>query len=150
MQKSHVKKLFLEWMEKNLSQDKQAQVEAHLEACKACRHYYRIMSKILEKPDFSGLEQLKPDPYFPTRLRAVSGDEKTISHSGKFYRGFRLSLVSLLLLIAVGLGIFVGNGLFQLTRQDKDSQLVNAYYEVIDQQTISDRWEYVFKTQGEE
>ena len=65
----------------------------------------------------------------------------------KFYREFRLSLISMILLVAVSLGILIGNGLFRLTQPDEDSQLVNAYYQAMAQQTISDRWAYIFETE---
>lgn len=150
MQKAHVEKLFLAWVEKKLSQDKQAQVEAHLKACRLCHRYYQKMNEILEKPDAAVMEKLKVDPYLASRLKAISGRDKKYSHGEKFNRGLRWSVIGVTLLIAVDIGIFVGKGLFQISRQDEDSQLVNAYYQAISQQTISDRWEYIFETQGEE
>jgi predicted anti-sigma-YlaC factor YlaD len=120
------------WMEGKISREQREAIDQHLQECQDCQHYYQVMRNVLENPDTASLPHLEADPYLPTRIQSGEVRLKTSSQQVPLFAGLRWSFVTLLLLIGMSLGAFMGYSIFQPENGD-DSGIVTAYYQAFNQ-----------------
>lgn len=150
MKRKHVKYLFQDWLEKKLYGRKRNKVEAHLEDCEDCRMYYQKLSTIINRPELLSIKELQPDPYLPTRIKSVLEKEISEDSNSKSFYFLRWIISTGVLIVAFGMGIFLGNGLYTSFRKQVENELISAYYEALSRDTISDRLTYFVDIQEEE
>ncbi len=150
MKRKHVKYLFQDWLENKLDVQNRKKVEVHLEDCEACRMYYKQLSTIINQPELSSLKDLQPDPYLPTRIKSVLDKEISDDSYFKSFHLLRWIITTGVLIVAFGMGIFLGNELYTSFRKQVENELISAYYEALSQDTISDRFTYFVDMQEEE
>lgn len=145
MKRKHVHKMYLDWSEDRLSAKQRGAVEEHLQDCPACREYFRNMSVIFsEKADLSALPTLQPDPYLPTRIKALGGKEagRSSRRERQWAGAFRWAFSALALSLAVLTGVYLGKGLAAAAAQPySEAQLLGEYYQAFVQQSYSEAWE---------
>jgi predicted anti-sigma-YlaC factor YlaD len=142
----HVTKFYSDWLDGRLSDSKQKKVQNHLSSCPQCRSYFLKMSDILTSPVTSELLMLEPDPYLPTRVRALS-EEASGKSTYPLFRKLKTSVLSLLVVFALGLGIFMGSYFFRTPPSESDTRITQAYYEAFSSVNVVDRFEDFIESQ---
>ena len=118
----HVTKYFLEWHENRLPKAKIEEIGRHLDECDACREYFVRMRAALSPLPSEHLQHLAPDPFLPSRAKALAGDMKRGSRVA--IPVLRLSAASLVLVLAMAIGFVLGKGLMpQQEQQTKKKKL---------------------------
>lgn len=139
---SHIRFLLLPWIELTVNEDQRQLVEEHLKECSFCRQYFDVMSRaLLPSPDHSQ-DTLLPDPYLPTRVKAIA------SRSGaEVRRGENAvalwTLRSAMFLIAVVFGIYLGEELSYRPSTVTEQNLIAEYSESFEMGGIADRLQSV-------
>lgn len=149
MKHKAVKKLFPEWFSGRVSAKRAAQIQDHLTTCSACQEYYHQMTQILKNVGTSDLPVLESDPYLPARIRELSKlkEKGTIPES---IRGkFQLALATLLLLLAMTFGFYLGKSLAISTVNSPQEELIADYSRMFSEETIIQQWESSI-SEGEE
>ncbi|UCG53019.1 MAG: zf-HC2 domain-containing protein, partial [Candidatus Latescibacterota bacterium] len=127
------------WDEDRLNAEERRRVQQHLGECVECRRYFETMSVLLEKTDSSLLPRIEPDPFLPTRIRAM--DKATRTPIPRcFIAWARISLVSVMIMIALSAGIYLGRGLATATRSNGETEIASAYYEAFSQSGFAAVW----------
>jgi predicted anti-sigma-YlaC factor YlaD len=111
MKCSEVQKKLIFYIEKELGNTSTNEIESHLKECKKCNLLYNEMSKTLGILD--NMEQLKPNPFFYTRLnekiKDIDNKESGILFSPSFIKILQPIAISLVLVVSLVLGIIIGN-----------------------------------------
>ena len=145
---SHIRSLLLPWIELTLKEDQQQLVEEHLKACSFCRQYFDVMSRaLLPSPDHSQ-ETLLPDPYLPTRVKAMARQSGAEARRGKSVGLWTLR--SAMFLIAVVFGIYLGERLSYRPSTVTEQNLIAEYSESFEVGGIADRLQSVAQTSVED
>jgi predicted anti-sigma-YlaC factor YlaD len=134
----HVKDNFLEYHEKKLSGIAMSSVEEHLRHCAGCASYYRMMDEIVNAKDRSLVPEIEADPYLPSKI-------KTLFESGGIPRRHSLrhgwisvSLGTAVVVIAIGIGIFLGRGIAVSTYSADNASIATSYLEAFTQRGFGD------------
>ena len=142
----HVKTYFVGWLEKKVSEKQHRLIDQHLENCDGCRTYFSKMSILLEPSALSGNTSQEPDPSLPTRIKAMIYERKQRSLAGAQPRWLRWSFAGGALLLALGIGIFLGKGLSARQNTAENTDFVSDYYEAFSQNGFADHWVSAFDT----
>ena len=138
---SHIRSLLLPWIELTLNEDQQQLVEEHLKACSFCRQYFDVMSlALLPSPDHSQ-DALLPDPYLPTRVKAMASQSGAEARRGKSVVLWTLRFA--MFLIAVVFGIYLGERLSYRSSTVTEQNLIAEYSESFEVGGIADRLQSV-------
>jgi predicted anti-sigma-YlaC factor YlaD len=138
---SHIRSLLLPWIELTLNEDQQQLVEEHLKECSLCRRYFDVMSRaLLPSPDISQ-DALLPDPYLPTRVKAIASQSGAEARMGK--NVILWTLRSAMFLIAVVFGIYLGESLSYQPSTVTEQNLIAEYSESFEVGGIADRLQSV-------
>ena len=139
---SHIRSLLLPWIELTLNEHQQQLVEEHLKACSFCRQYFDVMSRaLLRSPDRSQ-DALLPDPYLPTRVKAMASQSGAEARRGKNVVAL-WTLRSTMFLIAVVFGIYLGESLSYQPSTVTEQNLIAEYSESFLVGGIADRLQSV-------
>lgn len=153
MKRVHVKKQFLNWWEAKLSPAEKEKLEAHLGECGQCREYFQRMRILLEDVQVHALPHLQSDPYLPARVRALAENDGSATNSGgkrAYPAKIRIAFATATLLAALFFGIFLGKGMAAVAGESSESELINAYSEIISQSSWVEQWDTSVMTSGEE
>ncbi len=143
----HIKSKFLEWSEGKLSESEMHKIEQHLSGCKECKNYFEIMQDLTSPVSKENLNELEPDPFLPTRIKAIVNGEKNKANSKHNLSYLRLLFFSLASSAAIFLGIILGQGLYNSKQSSQSNQsIVSAYYQVYSQEGLSDHFESTLST----
>ena len=146
---SQIRSLLLPWIELTLNEDQQQLVEEHLKECSLCRQYFDVMSRaLLPSPDRSQ-DTLLPDPYFPTRVKAMASQSGAEARRGKNVVAL-WTLRSAMFLIAVVFGIYLGERLSYRPSTVTEQNLIAEYSESFEVGGIADRLQSVAQTSVED
>ena len=143
-QHSDIRSLFIPWIEQKLNQQLAQQLEGHLGGCSSCREYFDTMSAAL-LPGASSQEELVPDPYTPTRIRARAKESLSVSSSGKDVI-VRWSFRTVVFAAAIVVGIFMGEELSSQPSVVTDQHIISEYSNYLGESGIGDRWQTVALT----
>ena len=140
MKKSHMKKYFLDWNEKELSQLKMEAIDKHLKTCATCKIYFDKMQLFLEKPEPTAIPELQPDPFLPTRIKQKdkpTGSRVTLA--GLLRARFRLTFGTAMIIFALISGVFLGkwisgNGAIS------ETEIVLSYTSMFSNQGVGELW----------
>jgi predicted anti-sigma-YlaC factor YlaD len=146
MKRKHVTKFYSDWLDSRLSDGKQNKVKKHLSSCPQCRSYFLKMSDIMKTPVTPDLPILEPDPYLTTRVRALS-EEATGKSKYPLFRRLKTSVLSLLVVFALGLGILMGSYFSRVQSPESDTQITQAYYKAFSSANVVDRFEDYIESQ---
>lgn len=139
---SHIRSLLLPWVELTLNEDQQQLVEEHLRQCSFCRQYFDVMSRaLLPSPDLSQ-DTLLPDPYLPTRVKAMASQSGAEARRGNHVVAL-WTLRSAMFLIAVVFGIYLGERLSYQPSTVTEENLIAEYSESFEVGGIADRLQSV-------
>jgi predicted anti-sigma-YlaC factor YlaD len=134
----------LAWIEGGLGAEERRVVQRHLDECGECRSYFERISLLVERPDTVLLPRLAPDPFFPSRVRAAV-EERRSAHGRRSAAGWvRISLASVVLILAAAAGIYLGNGFYANARSAEGTELAEAYYEAFSPSDFTGVWEDLF------
>ena len=150
MNGEHVKRSFLDWLDERADANKRGFIERHLQSCDDCRSYYEKMSVMMEPPQFSAPIVLEPDPFLPTRIRALVEERGNALEAHMRPRMIQWSLATLGLTLAIGIGIFFGKGLSDPSKQQESVNVIDSYFEGFSQHSFADHWEGIFNTTQKE
>jgi predicted anti-sigma-YlaC factor YlaD len=149
MKHKHVRKLFLEWFEGRLNSVKKIRIEKHLMQCSNCRVYYRRLSEIIDVVDLSDFKILEPDPYLPTRIPSTMKENKYPILPWDLSCLLHRIVATIILIICLGFGVFIGTRFGETSLEDNDIRIVDAYYQVLMQESVSDNWASLLEVEGE-
>jgi predicted anti-sigma-YlaC factor YlaD len=166
---------FQAWREARLDEPARRRLEAHLSDCRACRSYFETMSAWLDTPDPADLPRLQPDPFLPTKIRAIVDGRRRAAEraaikneapgmmaGGPVALGIvasigrlNLTVMTTLLVLAAAIGIYFGRTLStdatQLAAvQYSDSDLVSDFYDAFSASAADDVWSELFDEGDEE
>jgi len=127
------------WIEGSLGTEERRDIERHIGECNDCRWYYEKMSRLLEKTDPALLPHLVPDPFLPTRIRAMT-ENRRARPVDRRAAWARRSLACVALLLAVTAGVYLGRGLSANARLAGETDLAGAYYEAFSPTDIAGGW----------
>ena len=162
MTEEHVKNLFLAWSENTLGDGERQRIDEHLETCDDCRSYYAHMTAFLDRPGEDDLPSLEPDPYLPTRIRALAdvrgltdargGAEGVGGVPATTRRGrwVTMSAMTVMLALAITIGVRLGIELATPGEANGETDLIEAYYEAVFQPGVSDNFDTLFENGEEE
>ena len=145
MKHEHVIRSYQALEEGMLNPEERREIQRHLKECTECRTFFEKMSLLLDARDPSLLPTLEPDPFLPTRIRAL---QESRPATGGFRRAVgwaRLSLASLAVLAAALSGVYLGAGLSTASRSVDDSEIIGAYYEAFSPTEFASGWEDLFE-----
>lgn len=141
-QHSHIRSLLLPWIELTLNEDQRQLVGEHLKECSFCRQYFDVMSQaLLPSPDVSQ-DTLQPDPYLPTRVKAMADQSGAAARKRKNVVAL-WTLRSALFVIAVVFGIYLGEGLSNQPSTVTEQNLIAEYSALFEAGGIADRLQSV-------
>ena len=127
------------WIEGSLGTEERRDIERHIGECNDCRWYYEKMSRLLEKTDPALLPHLVPDPFLPTRIRAMT-ENRRARPVDRRAAWVRRSLAGAAFVLAVTAGVFLGRGLSANARLAGETDLAGAYYEAFSPADIAGGW----------
>lgn len=139
---------YLAWDEDRLDPAERRKIQRHLEECTNCRAYFEKMSLLLDTLDPSLLPALEPEPYLPTRIRALA-DRKGTTGLRRAVAWARVSLATFAVVVAAFSGVYLGASLTTAQSSVDDSEIIGAYYEAFSPSEFMDGWEDLFEN-GEE
>jgi predicted anti-sigma-YlaC factor YlaD len=144
MEHKTVKKKYQAWIEGGLGAEERRIVQQHLDECGECRTYFETVSFLVERPHPTLLPRLTPDPFLPSRIRALA-EERGAARGRRSAVGWvRLSVGSVMLILAAAAGIYLGKGFPTNTRTAEETELVEAYYEAFSPSDFTGVWENLF------
>lgn len=147
-QHSDIRSLLLPWIERTLDEQGQELVGDHLGGCSSCRQYFEMMSLALLPASNPGQDTLVPDPYLPTRVKALVEQSLSDSRSRKS-TAVRWALRTAAFLVAVVFGVYLGEKLSYQTSTVTDQHIIAEYAESIQASGIGDRWQSVAQSAEE-
>lgn len=143
MKKTHMKKYFLDWHERKLSQPKMDSIENHLKACSECREYFEKMQLFLGEPDVAALPELQPDAFLPTRIKAGAKQAKHgITSFEAWKTRFRLSFGTAMIIIALTVGAFLGKWMSG-KEAISETEIVLSYSSMFSNQGVGEFWDNI-------
>lgn len=145
---SHIQSLFLPWLELTLDAQQQQLVEEHLKECALCRNYFDAMSVILLPSQDSSRDTLVADPYLPTRIRAMA-ESSSRQPGGVKGAVARWALRSVMFVMAVLFGIYLGEQLSYRTSVVTDQNIITEYSESFEVGGIADRLQTIAQANTE-
>ncbi len=155
----HVRNWVVEWSENRLNAARKKRVDQHLENCSECRAYFEKMSGVLRAVDHSAIPPLTPDPFLPTRIKAIAEARQKENASNKGFVWRRLGKLqaatsAVMVTVAISIGIFLGKGLASQTEfspsQTVQTSITGEYYDALFSDGLSNVWEAMQENQGEE
>ena len=126
MNDDHVKKQFQAWSEGRLDKTRRLRIQQHLDDCQSCRAYFDKMAILLEKPDAALLPRIEPDPFLPTRIRALA-EEASRAPVARKRRWLQWSFNGAMIAVAALIGIYVGKGVAIGNGTSGDEEIISAY-----------------------
>lgn len=132
------------WIEGGLGAEERRIVEQHLDECGECRMYFEKVSVLIERPQPTLLPRLTPDPFLPSRIRALAEERGAARGRRRAVGWVRLSAGSAMLILAAAAGIYLGKGLYTNTRSAEETELARAYYEAFSPSDFAGVWEDLF------
>lgn len=138
MKHEQVQKLFLDWSEGRVDEMARPRIQAHLDECGECRNYYEKIALLLAKPARSDLAHLDPDPFLPARIRALASEDAEPQSTGRRFGVLRASFATMIFATAITAGVFLGNGLSNISHANDDADLAAAYYTTFSQAGFAD------------
>ena len=138
MKHEQIKKLFHAWNDGRADEAARPRIQAHLDECAECRGYYEKMSLLLAKPESSSLPRLEPDPFLPARIKAMVREHSAPQGGRKRFGVLRASFVTMVFAIAIAAGVFLGNGLSNISQASDETDLAAAYYTTFSQAGFAD------------
>ncbi len=103
----NIKELSFAYFKDEIDVEQRQKIESHLHSCRSCSNFY-----LFTKMNFAKIEEARlkeNDPYFYPALMAKIENQNTSSTLISRNPVLRLSLVSLILLISIFSGLFIGN-----------------------------------------
>ncbi len=155
----HVRDWVVDWSENRLSAEKKNQVDQHLKICTDCRTYFEKMSGVLVHIDPLAFQALTPDPFLPTRIKALADarQKENASKNGfvwEWVGKLQLMISTVMVAVAITLGIFLGKGLASQKdvniSQNTQTSLASEYYDAFSNDDFSYIWETLQENQSEE
>jgi predicted anti-sigma-YlaC factor YlaD len=146
---NHIRSLFLPWIELSLNEHQQRLVEDHLKGCESCRQYFDSMSLVVLPSGGIAPEELKSDPFLPTRIRALA-EATTARGQQKAPAALRWALRTALFAIAMACGIYMGEKLSSHTTTITDQNVITEYSDALQVGGIADRLQTVAQSGTEE
>jgi predicted anti-sigma-YlaC factor YlaD len=132
----HVTAYFLTWLDQ--APDERRAIDEHLAGCRACSEYYRKMSLLLTQSGDTDV-RLAADPHLPAQILAHAPSRD----AGRRGAALRWSAAGALAILAVAIGISLGEMLAPQGATYSTSDIAGAYYSAVSQQNFSTRWESV-------
>ncbi|BAX82675.1 zf-HC2 domain-containing protein [Labilibaculum antarcticum] len=122
------------YLEKELLKDEMLQMENHLSNCSSCSDSLVLLQSalgIIEKE-----KTLQANPYFVSKTMNRFKEEQRKANQPVFTRLLMPVLVSMLFVLAIGSGIFMGSNFATDTENIQQSNLIDPYFNEIDNETI--------------
>jgi predicted anti-sigma-YlaC factor YlaD len=141
----HVKKYFIDWLEGQLGDDKEKEVNQHLKQCESCHSYFQTMQSVMEEPNPEQLPNLKKDPYLAVRIKqkALNRNEK---ESVSIF-GLSKALTGSLVMLGLIIGFFMGQLLVYQTQTSQEvteqTSVTELYYKGMVQPNFGSNFEQV-------
>ena len=158
MKHENIRDHFQGWHDGLVDEDTRAAIDLHLSDCPKCREYYESLSVLLGSPDDSLLPRLKPDPFLPTRIRAIVEEKRQKAYTRvvgpvtrHHLRGWiTASCVSMA--VAVTIGVFLGRSMVQPSTVpvDDTANLAEEYYEALSPGSIFDNAEELIEPESKD
>lgn len=143
--KNHVEKYFLDWLEGQFDDEKETEINRHLDQCESCHSYFQTMQSVMEEPNPDQLPDLKKDPYLPVRIKqkAFNRDEQ----GSVAILGLSKALTGSLVAIGLVIGFLMGQLLVYHTQTSQDvaeqTSVTELYYEGMVQPSLGSNFEQV-------
>jgi predicted anti-sigma-YlaC factor YlaD len=131
----------LAWIEGGLSVEERRIVQQHLDECGECRTYFEKVSLLVGHPYPTLLPHLTPDPFLPSRVRALAEERSAGRGRRSAVSWVRVSMASAMLILAAAAGIYLGSGFYANTRSGEETELAEAYYEAFSPSDFAGVWE---------
>jgi predicted anti-sigma-YlaC factor YlaD len=142
----HLHRQFLPWLEARLSPAKRSEVERHLSECERCRRWYERSTALLRSKPLV-LRTLEPDPFLPTRIKALAEHDHVRAHTG-MRAAVRWAAGSVAVAAALLLGLYIGDGVYAASPVTSDQEIVEQYSRTVAMAGINDHWQSVAETTG--
>jgi anti-sigma factor RsiW len=139
----------LAWIEGTLDANRRSVIARHLEECAGCRRYFETVSAALEPRAAKAEPLLAADPYLPVRVRAIAAGQGG-RESSRHEVTLRWTWRTAALVVAMLLGIFIGESLSYRTPQITDHHIVYEYSNSFGDSGIESRWQTISLAAGEE
>jgi predicted anti-sigma-YlaC factor YlaD len=144
----HIQSFFLPWLELTLDVQQQRLVEEHLKECSVCQKHFDAMSVVLLPSKESPPNVLLADPYLPTRIRAMAESAGRQPIGVKGIVG-RWALMSVMFVMAVVFGIYIGERLSYRTSTITEQSIITEYSESLEVGGIADRLQTIAQASTE-
>lgn len=139
----------LGWIEGTLEAGRRSAVAHHLEECPDCRRYFDALSESLRPSTIAAGKTLSVDPYLPVRVRAIA-DGRSARQRSLEGAALRWTWRTAAFVVAMLLGIFIGESLSYSSPQITDHHLVYEYSSSFWDSGIENRWQTINQAAVEE
>ncbi len=122
------------YLENELLKDEMKQMEHHLSTCSSCSDSLVLLQSamgVIEKE-----KCLQPNPYFVSKTMNRLKEEQRKANQPVFNRVLLPAFVSILFVLAIGSGIFMGSNFASDTENIRQSNLIDPYFNEIEGETI--------------
>lgn len=145
---SEIQSDVLAWIEGTLGDGRRGAIAHHLSECAECRRYFQTLSASLKPSAVRTEKMLDADPYLPIRVKALAAERRG-------QRGLRGELAlrwtwrTAAFVLAMLLGIFIGESLSYRPQEITDHHIVYEYSNVFWDSGIESRWQTISQVAGE-
>lgn len=148
-QHTEIQSQVLGWIENALDAGQREMVGKHLASCGSCRVYYSTITRMVLPQADQKESRLVPDPYLPTRIRAITaaGESGGVAHGRQ---ALRWALRTAMFVLAVALGITLGEHLSARQSYVTDSHIISEYSQSFWDSGIENRWDSIAQVGEEE
>ena len=148
-QHSEIQSDVLAWIEGTLDAGRRDAIAHHLVECADCRRYFERISVSLE-PSARQMElMLSADPYLPVRVRALAA-ERSADGGSRDGTALRWTWRTAAFVLAMLLGIYIGESLSYRSPQLTDHHIVYEYSNSFWDSGIETRWQTISQVAVEE
>ena len=145
---SHIRSLLLSSIEGTLDDVQQRAVEDHVASCDSCRRYFETMSTALLPATDRRSPGLVLDPFLPVRVKAIARQSSARKGTG-LSAAFSWSFRTVAFLVAVVLGIVLGEKLSTQATPVTSQRIIAEYSAIFTTQGIDDRLQTVTQANRE-
>jgi anti-sigma factor RsiW len=139
----------LAWVEGKLDAGRRSVIAHHLEECPDCRRYFETLSVSLVPTGTRPVMILAADPYLPVRVRAIAA-ERAAQAEFRDGAALRWTWRTAAFVLAMLLGIFIGESLSYRSPQVTDHHIVYEYSSSLWDSGIESRWQTISQVAVEE
>ena len=127
MKCKNIHKDLIAYLDKDLPDWRYQEIAEHIQNCEKCRKSYESLKQKWELWDQK--ERIPYQPFYYTRLKQRMANQKQAEHKPLMKKALQPALFSVLIILGLALGVFLGMGVTNPPMQSQESGIENESIE---------------------